>query len=91
MNKASLNKIYQKALNLEFLSVGEAFELYKTAPLSDLIYIANEIRKIKHPENIVTWIIDRNINITNACIARCKFCNFHKKPDDEGIYITTIE
>jgi len=91
MQKISSNIIYQKALNQEFLSFDEAIEIYKNAPLSDLIYIANEIRIIKHPENIVTWIIDRNVNITNACIAQCKFCNFHKKPKAEGIYVTSIE
>lgn len=91
MQKRTLNNIYKKALNFEFLSLEEANELYKTSPLSDLIYIANEIRKIKHSQNIVTWIIDRNVNITNACIAGCKFCNFHKKPGDDGIYITTLD
>lgn len=91
MLENKFNKIYQKTLNQEFLSFDEAVDIYKNAPLSDLIYIANEIRKNKHPENIVTWIIDRNVNITNACIAQCKFCNFHKKPKEDGIYVTSIE
>jgi cyclic dehypoxanthinyl futalosine synthase len=43
------------------------------------------------PGNIVTWIIDRNSNTTNVCIANCKFCNFYRRPGHEESYITTME
>jgi cyclic dehypoxanthinyl futalosine synthase len=43
------------------------------------------------PHNKVTWIIDRNVNTTNVCIANCKFCNFFRRPGHEESYITTIE
>ena len=62
-----------KALRLEFLNSSQALELYQRLPLGDLIYVANELRKIHHPDDKVTWIIDRNVNITNACISGCKF------------------
>ncbi|MFC2152393.1 cyclic dehypoxanthinyl futalosine synthase [Bacteroidota bacterium] len=83
--------LYKKALNLEFLTIEEGLLLYEEAPLEELIYIGNKLRKIQKQDNIVTWQIDRNVNITNACISQCKFCNFYKKPNDEGVYITSIE
>ncbi len=86
-----LTDIYTKALNLEFLSFEEALFLYVTAPLSELSFIANEIKKIKVPYNKVTWLIDRNVNITNACISCCKFCNFYRTPKSDDVYITSIE
>ncbi len=83
--------IYTKALNLEPISGDEANLLYAKAPLSELMFVANEIRKKLHPENFVTWIIDRNVNITNVCTSGCLFCNFHCAPQSDKAYITTPE
>lgn len=60
------------------------------ASSSELMYIASLIRKKIHPSPVVTWIIDRNINISNVCVSGCKFCNFHCKQNSENSYITTI-
>ena len=84
-------RIYNKALNLQFISDEEGLEIYRNAPTSELIFIADSIRKKMHPGNKVTWIIDRNVNITNVCIARCKFCNFHCVLKSENAYVTTID
>ncbi|MEL6719255.1 MAG: CofH family radical SAM protein, partial [Bacteroidota bacterium] len=51
----------------------------------------NQLRQHHVPNNTVTWIIDRNSNTTNVCIANCKFCNFYRRPKHEEAYITTIE
>jgi cyclic dehypoxanthinyl futalosine synthase len=59
--------------------------------LGELVYFANELRKIHHPGNNVTWIIDRNVNITNACISGCKFCNFYRPAGNKHVYITTLD
>ena len=67
-------ELYKKALNFEFLTVDEGLELFEKAPLNDLSFIANELRKKQVPHGKVTWIIDRNMNTTNVCIANCKFC-----------------
>ncbi|MEG2569481.1 MAG: radical SAM protein, partial [Acinetobacter sp.] len=84
--------IYDKALNLDPLTFEQAFTLYNTAPTSQLSYIAHCIRMLKKPGNIVTWQIDRNINITNSCISGCKFCNFHCRPSEhEKIFLTDID
>ena len=88
MNVADL---LSRALQFEFLSQEEGIFLFKEAPTADLMYTANELRKKQVPHNKVTWIIDRNVNTTNVCIANCKFCNFFRRPGHEDSYITDIE
>lgn len=83
--------LLQRALNFEFLSQDEGLYLYKNAPTPDLMYVANELRKKQVPHGKVTWIIDRNVNTTNVCIANCKFCNFFRRPGHAESYITDIE
>ncbi len=87
----SLQSLYKKALSLDFLTAEEGLIIYETAPLEELVFIGNELRQLHNPGKTVTWQIDRNVNITNACISQCKFCNFYKKPNDEGVYITSID
>jgi cyclic dehypoxanthinyl futalosine synthase len=87
----NLNDLYQKALNFEFLSVEEGVFLFENAPLTELMFVADELRKKQVPHNKVTWIIDRNLNTTNVCIANCKFCNFYRIPGHKDAYITDIE
>jgi cyclic dehypoxanthinyl futalosine synthase len=86
-----LSVLYQKALNFEFLTVEEGVFLFENAPLAELMNVANELRKIQVPHEKVTWIIDRNVNTTNVCIANCKFCNFYRIPGHAEAYITDIE
>jgi cyclic dehypoxanthinyl futalosine synthase len=83
--------LYQKALNMEFLSVEEGVYLFEHAPLAQLMYVADELRKKQVPHGKVTWIIDRNLNTTNVCVANCKFCNFYRIPGHPEAYITDIE
>ena len=80
-----------RALKKEFLSAEEGQFLYENVPTADLMWVANEIRKMQVPGNVVTWQIDRNVNTTNACTANCKFCNFFRPPKHPEVYITTIE
>lgn len=60
------------------VSPAQALELYARAPTALLGRLADERRRQKHPENAVTYIIDRNVNYTNVCVARCKFCAFYR-------------
>ncbi|MFI5141058.1 MAG: CofH family radical SAM protein [Bacteroidia bacterium] len=86
------DKLLTRALNLEFLSIEEGVFLFENAALTDLMFTANEIRKIKKGDNkIVTWQIDRNANTTNVCIANCKFCNFYRIPGHAESYVTSID
>jgi cyclic dehypoxanthinyl futalosine synthase len=89
MNVQSLLK---RAINLEFLSIEEGVFLYEQATTAELMFVANDIRNIKkNNSNKVTWIIDRNVNTTNVCIANCKFCNFYRIPGHAESYVTSIE
>ena len=85
--------IYKKALDLEFLTLEEGLYLYEKVPVSELMWVANEIKHkiLRERAERVSWIIDRNVNITNVCIAQCKFCNFYRKPTADDIYITSRE
>ena len=87
----NLTELYNKAMNFEFLSAEEGVYLYEKAPLAELMFVANELRKKQVPHGKVTWIIDRNLNTTNVCIANCKFCNFYRIPGHPEAYITDIE
>lgn len=87
----NLANLYERALNFEFLSVEEGVFLFENAPLTDLMFVANELRKKQVPHGKVTWQIDRNVNTTNVCIANCKFCNFYRIPGHADAYITDIE
>jgi len=83
-------KLLDKALNFEWLSIEEGVFLHSNAATADLIFVANELRKIQKPDGKVTWMIDRNVNTTNVCIANCKFCNFYRIPGHKEAYITTM-
>ena len=86
----SLSHLFEKALRFEFLSLEEGKYLFEEASLTELMYVANELRKIQVPHEKVTWQIDRNVNTTNVCIANCKFCNFYRIPGHPEAYITEM-
>src|SRR6476619_5837518 len=84
--------LLSRAFRSEFLSIEEGVFLFENAPTADLVYVANELRKEKKKNSKkVTWIIDRNVNTTNVCIANCKFCNFYRIPGHPEVYITDID
>ena len=91
MLKMNIDDLLKKAMSFEFLSVEEGVFLFENAALADLMFVANELRKIQVPHGKVTWQIDRNVNTTNVCIANCKFCNFYRIPGHKDAYITDIE
>jgi len=60
------------------LTRDEAREFYLEAPTALLGRLADRARVLRHPEGVVTYIIDRNVNYTNVCVARCNFCAFYR-------------
>jgi cyclic dehypoxanthinyl futalosine synthase len=86
-----LAELYKKALHQEHLSLIEGVFLFENAPTAELMSIGNHLRNLQKPEPVVTWMIDRNVNTTNVCVANCKFCNFYRKPGHEEVYITDIK
>lgn len=69
----------------------DLLDFYTNAPLLELGLEADRIRASLHPDNIVTYIVDRNINYTNVCIADCGFCAFYRRPKHEEGYTLSFE
>lgn len=70
----------------------EFLRLAKEADLYELGFSATAIRRHKHPEQKVTYVVDRNINYTDICISACKFCAFFKTPENkDGTLLTRDE
>ncbi len=88
----NVDALLKRAITLDFLTVEEGVFLYENASTADLVFVGHELRNIhKKDSNKVTWMIDRNANTTNVCIANCKFCNFYRIPGHAESYITDIE
>jgi cyclic dehypoxanthinyl futalosine synthase len=73
------------------VSAAEALQLYREAPTHVLGRLADTIRVRKHPEGVVTYIIDRNVNYTNICVARCNFCAFYRPVGSGEGYVLGFE
>lgn len=89
--QAMTQDLLAKALRREFLTAEEGLHLFQHAPTSTLMYVGNALRQQQVPGIAVTWIIDRNSNTTNVCVANCKFCNFYRRPGHAESYITSME
>ncbi|AHG90802.1 menaquinone biosynthesis protein [Gemmatirosa kalamazoonensis] len=66
-------------------------DFYTNAPLLELGAAADAVRREKHPHNVVTFIVDRNINYTNVCVADCGFCAFYRRPKHGEGYTLSYE
>jgi cyclic dehypoxanthinyl futalosine synthase len=73
-------EILRRAADGGRISAEEALRLYTHAPFHELGEAADAVRRRRYPDNIVTYIIDRNINYTNVCVTACKFCAFYRAP-----------
>ena len=87
----SVQQIAQKVLDGGRVDAAEALELYNEAPTHLLGRLADTIRFRKHPERVVTYIIDRNVNYTNLCVARCNFCAFYRTVGSADGYVLGFE
>ena len=73
-----INDILQRGADGGRITPEEALLLYTEAPLHALGQAADAVRRRRYPDNIATYIIDRNINYTNVCVTACKFCAFYR-------------
>jgi len=69
----------------------ELLELYERAPLLELAALADAERRRRHAGDVVTYIVDRNINYTNVCVADCAFCAFYRRPKHPEGYVLSFE
>jgi cyclic dehypoxanthinyl futalosine synthase len=73
------------------LEYDEACQLYLEAPLHVLGRLSDGIRARRHPDRVVTYIIDRNVNYTNVCVARCAFCAFYRPVGSSEGYVLSFD
>ncbi len=88
---AGIASAVAKAKAGERLDRADAEALYYQASLPTLAHLANAMRQRLHPEPVVTFVGDRNINYSNQCVCACRFCAFFRAPDDPEGYVITRE
>ncbi|HBI14204.1 MAG TPA: dehypoxanthine futalosine cyclase [Desulfobulbaceae bacterium] len=86
-----MKEISAKVLAGERISGDEFLRLAATGDFHRLGFLADTIRRRLHPEPLVTYVIDRNINYTDICISACKFCAFFKAPEDKAGMVLSRE
>jgi dehypoxanthine futalosine cyclase len=82
-----LSGLLGRIVDGERLSSDDALRLFQEASLLDLGIAADMVRRRLHPEPVVTYIVDRNINYTNICVVRCSFCAFYRDPGHPEGYL----
>jgi cyclic dehypoxanthinyl futalosine synthase len=87
----NLNQLESRIQHSERLTPDEALFVYREAPTNWLGRMADQVRARRHPERIVTYIIDRNVNYTNICVARCNFCAFYREVGHGEGYVLGFE
>jgi cyclic dehypoxanthinyl futalosine synthase len=88
---APIQSILDGVLAGERMSADSCALLLESYDIARIGVAADEIRARRHPENIVTYIIDRNINYTNVCNVVCTFCAFYRRPGAPDTYVRTLE
>ncbi len=91
MTNHNVPSLLEKAVAGQRISQEEALFLYEKADLVALGRAADTIRRWLHPENLGTFVVDRNINYTNACVADCSFCAFYRPPGHPEAYVLPTE
>ena len=86
-----IQTILDKSLGGERIDAKECTTLLESYDIASIGAAADEIRQRRHPDNIVTYIIDRNINYTNVCNVVCTFCAFYRRPGAPDTYVRTID
>ncbi len=91
MHDQVMKDIEEKVLAGGRISDEDFLILDQEADLYQLAFLANAIRERLHPEKMVTYVVDRNINYTDICVSACKFCAFFKAPEDKTGYLLSQE
>ena len=91
MPDPQVKSILDQTLNGERLSAADCTTLLESYDVASIAAAADEVRRRKHPNDIVTYIIDRNINYTNVCNVVCTFCAFYRRPGAPDTYVRTFD
>jgi cyclic dehypoxanthinyl futalosine synthase len=89
--ESDVQDIAAKVFAGERLTREDGLRLFYHPNLTDLALMADFVRQEHNPERMVTYVVGRNVNYTNVCWVRCKFCNFYRVPGDEGGYVLPKE
>ncbi|HEX8003716.1 MAG TPA: cyclic dehypoxanthinyl futalosine synthase [Mycobacteriales bacterium] len=87
----SIQAILDRAADGGRITPDEALLLYTDAPFHALSRAADEVRRRRFPDNVATYLIDRNINYTNVCVTACKFCAFYRAPGHEEGWVRDLD
>jgi cyclic dehypoxanthinyl futalosine synthase len=90
-HRISVDTLLERAAKGERLSGDDAMRLADEASLFDLGLAADAVRRRKHPEDVVTYIVDRNVNYTNVCTTSCRFCAFYRPVGHPEGYVLSRE
>jgi len=88
---SDISEIAEKVFAGQRLTRADGLRLFHHPCLTDLALLADHVRRQHNPENLVTYIVGRNVNYTNVCWVRCKFCNLYRVPGAEGGYVLPKE
>jgi len=88
---SSIQPILDKVIGGERLSADDCTALLESRDIARMGVAADEIRQRKNPGDVVTYIIDRNINYTNVCNVVCTFCAFYRRPGKPDTYVHSID
>ena len=91
MSLDQIGEITERVLLGERVSAEQGLWLHESASLETLGLLADTVRRRLHPEGVVTYIVDRNINPTNICVTDCSFCAFYRRPQDAEGYVLERE
>src|ERR1051325_156167 len=91
MPDPQVRRILESVLDGQRLTVDDCTTLLESHDVAAIGATADEIRQRRHPDNVVTYIIDRNINYTNVCNVVCTFCAFYRRPGAPDTYVRTLE
>src|SRR6476620_3441146 len=88
---SNIQPILDRVLAGERMTTDECTLLLESHDIARMGAAADEIRARRHPDNVVTYIIDRNVNYTNVCNVVCTFCAFYRRPGAPDTYVRTLE
>ena len=91
MPDPEIKQILDSVLGGQRLSVDDCTTLLEAYDVAAIGAAADEMRRRRHPDNVVTYIIDRNINYTNVCNVVCTFCAFYRRPGAPDTYVRTMD
>jgi len=91
VSETTIQPILDRVLDGQRLTPEDCTALLESYDIAKIGAAADEIRKRQHPDNVVTYIIDRNINYTNVCNVVCTFCAFYRRPGAPDTYVRTLD